>query len=83
MVRFALQPRWIPWHLLCLFVTFLFVRLAMWQWRVAHSQLQLDWQNAAYAVQWIIFVGVLWWFWWKVMKDQRLIEQQRDEELVD
>lgn len=83
MLRYILQPRWIPWHVLCVVVTLVFVRLAGWQWAVAHSQFHLDWQNAGYAVQWIFFIGFVWWFWWKVMRDQRTIEEQREKELVD
>jgi hypothetical protein len=80
MRQYVLQPRWIPWHLLCVAVTVLFVRLSAWQWNVAHLQARLDWQNAGYSAQWIVFIGFVWWFWWKVMKDQRLIERQRAEE---
>ncbi|MEI2643567.1 MAG: hypothetical protein U0R28_09565 [Candidatus Nanopelagicales bacterium] len=84
MRRFILQPRWIPWHVLCVAVTVLFVRLSAWQWNVAHLQARLDWQNFGYSIQWIFFIGFVWWFWFKVMKDQRTIELQREEEeLVD
>ena len=38
------QPRWIPWHVLCVAVTILFFRLSGWQWNV-----QLSWQNAGYS----------------------------------
>jgi hypothetical protein len=80
MGRFILQPRWIPWHLLCVAVTVLFIRLSAWQWDVAHMQAQLDWQNFGYAIQWVFFIGFVWWFWWKVMKDQQTIERQREAE---
>ena len=60
MARFILQPRWIPWHILCLVVTLIFLRMAGWQWDVAHRQPDLDWQNAAYAVQWFVFIGFVW-----------------------
>ncbi|MEI2786778.1 MAG: hypothetical protein V9E82_13900 [Candidatus Nanopelagicales bacterium] len=86
MRQFVLQPRWIPWHLLCVAVTVLFIRLSIWQWDVAHMQAQLDWQSFGYAVQWIFFIGFVWWFWWKVMKDQQTIELQRqakEREMVD
>lgn len=83
MLRFIMQPRWIPWHLLCLLVSVVFLRLARWQWGVAHSQAETDWQNAAYSLQWVIFVGFVWWFWWKVMRDQLTVEEQREKELVD
>ncbi len=85
MARFILQPRWIPWHILCLVVTLVFVRMAGWQWDVAHRQQDLDWQNAAYSVQWLVFIGFVWWFWYKVMADQRTVEAQRadEEEMVD
>lgn len=83
MVRYILAPRWIPWHVLCLVISVVFLRLGRWQWDVAHRQSALDLQNAAYAVQWVIFVGFVWWFWYKVMHDQRTIEAQREEEMVD
>ena len=83
MRRYILQPRWIPWHLLCVAVTVLFLRLSAWQWNVAHLQMQLDWQNAGYSIQWIFFIGFVWWFWYKVMKDQRTIEAQREHDEVD
>lgn len=83
MRSFILQPRWIPWHILCLVISLLFLRVGWWQWDVAHRQSNLDWQNAAYAVQWLVFVGFVGWFWYKVMVDQRTVEAQRDEELVD
>ena len=60
-----------------------FIRLAGWQWDVAHQQLELDWQNAAYSVQWLVFIGFVWWFWYKVMHDQRFLEAQREKETVD
>jgi hypothetical protein len=86
MARYILQPRWIPWHVLCVAVSVLFLRLSGWQWDVAHQQAQLDWQNAGYSAQWIVFIGFVWWFWFKFMKDQRLVEAQRadqEEELID
>ena len=59
--------------------------MASWQWDVAHRQQDLDWQNAAYSVQWLVFIGFVWWFWYKVMADQRAVEAQRadEEEMVD
>jgi TRAP-type C4-dicarboxylate transport system permease small subunit len=83
MRSYLLQPRWIPWHILCLVISVVFIRLGWWQWDSAHRQQTLDWQNAAYAVQWIVFVGFVGWFWYKVIADQRTVEAQRDEELVD
>jgi DNA-binding transcriptional regulator of glucitol operon len=85
MVRYILQPRWIPWTLLCLVISFVFLRLGWWQWDTAHRQAALDLQNAAYAFQWVIFTGFVGWFWWKVMHDQRIVEAERehDEEMVD
>ena len=85
MVRYILSPRWIPWTLLCLVISFVFLRLGWWQWDVAHSQSALDIQNAAYAFQWVIFTGFVVWFWYKVMHDQRTIDAQREqeEEMVD
>lgn len=83
MLRYILAPRWIPWHVLCLVISVVFIRLGAWQWDVAHRQAELDLQNAAYAVQWVVFVGFVGWFWFKVMKDQRTIEAQRESELVD
>jgi DNA-binding transcriptional regulator of glucitol operon len=83
MSRFILQPRWIPWHVLCLVISVVFLRLGWWQWDVAHRQATLDWQNAAYGVQWVVFVGFVGWFWYKVMADQRTVEAQREREALD
>jgi hypothetical protein len=69
-------------------VAVVFLRLGRWQWEVAGSTGELDWQNAAYALQWVVFTGFVGWFWYKVMADQRLVEGRRaadaaEEERVD
>lgn len=86
MSRYVLQPRWIPWHILCLVISVAFVRLGRWQWEVAVRTSPVDLQNAAYALQWFAFTGFVGFFWWRFMKDQRTVEQrdaERDEELID
>lgn len=80
MGRYILQPRWIPWHVLCAVVAIVFLRLGWWQWDVAHLQPELDLQNAAYSVQWVVFTGFVGWFWYKVMADQRSVEARRETE---
>jgi DNA-binding transcriptional regulator of glucitol operon len=80
MGRYILQPRWIPWHVLCVVVAIVFIRLGWWQWEAAHRQQELDLQNGAYAVQWVVFTGFVGWFWYKVMADQRSVESRRESE---
>jgi hypothetical protein len=38
------------------------------------------WRNYAYAVNWVIFVGVAVWFWWRFMRDQQRVEMARAAE---
>lgn len=76
MRSYVLQPRWIPWHVLCVLISIAFVRLGIWQWDVAHRVQPTHLQNAAYAVQWFLFTGFVGFFWWRFMRDQRIVEER-------
>lgn len=84
MIRYALQRRWIGWHLLWAAAFLVCLRLAMWQWDVAGrphpagAPVQ-EWRNYAYAVNWVIFAGVAVWFWWRFLRDQRNEERATPE----
>lgn len=63
MLRLALSPRWIFWHLLTLGAMATCAWLAIWQWQRAGSALGSA-LNVGYGVQWpvfAIFFGVMWW----------------------
>lgn len=85
MRNYVLQRRWIGWHILWIVIVGVFLWLAVWQWRVAGTPHPAgaaiaSWRNYAYAVNWVIFAGVGVWFWWRFMRDQRLVEQRRAAE---
>lgn len=82
MASYFLQPRWIPWHVLCAVIAVAFVRLGFWQWSVAHRQTPTDWQNSGYALQWIAFAGFVAWFWYKFIRDSYVLETAEAEELA-
>ncbi len=85
MRQYVLEKRWIPWHILCLVLFGLFVRLAFWQWQAASAPHPTGypvqvWRNYAYAINWLVFAGVTAWFWWRFMRDQRQVELTRDQQ---
>lgn len=43
----------------------------------------LAWRNAAYAVQWWVFAGFALVLWWKMVRQEQLDEQARDDERQD
>lgn len=82
------QRRWLPWHIVCAVVAVVFLRLAWWQWEVASRPHPVGapvqvWRNYAYAVNWVIFTGVVVWFWWRFMRDQLRVDQMREAEAVE
>lgn len=63
MLRLALSPRWMLWHLLTLGAMATCAGLAIWQWQRAGSALGSA-LNVGYGLQWpvfAIFFGVMWW----------------------
>ncbi len=63
MLRLALTPRWLFWHVLTLGAVATCGWLAIWQWQRAGSALGSA-LNVGYGVQWpvfAIFFGVMWW----------------------
>ncbi len=79
MIRYILQRRWLPWHLLWLVAVAGCIWLGVWQFeaavapRPAGADTQV-WRNFAYSLNWLVFAGVALWFWWRFMRDQRATE---------
>lgn len=62
-LRLALSPRWMLWHLLTLGAMLTCGWLAVWQWQRAGSALGSA-LNVGYGLQWPVFAlffGVMWW----------------------
>ena len=63
MLRLALSPRWMVWHLITLGAMATCGWLAVWQWQRAGSALGSA-LNVGYGLQWpvfAVFFGVMWW----------------------
>ena len=66
--RFALRPRWIAWHLLCIALCITMIMLGRWQLTVSeHKHFSL--QNFGYALQWWAFTAFTAWMWFKILRD--------------
>jgi hypothetical protein len=76
-LRYALSPRFIAWHLCCLVLVGLLIAAGVWQWGVATSEIGADGEpvinirNLVYACQWWVFAAFAIWFWFRFLRDQR------------
>ena len=82
---YVLAMRWVPWHVVCYIVVAVLVWLGFWQWGVAGGPHPAGasiavWRNYAYAVNWWIFAAVALWFWWRFMRDQKVVDEKREAE---
>lgn len=74
-LRFALSPRWVALHLLCLALIVTMVLLGRWQLDVSNSK-HFNLQNFGYALQWWSFTAFVLVMWVRVLRDAR---QRKDE----
>jgi DNA-binding transcriptional regulator of glucitol operon len=66
--RFALKPRWIALHLVCLALCVTMILLGRWQLTVSnHKHFAL--QNFGYALQWWAFTLFVAWMWFRLLRD--------------
>lgn len=81
-LRYALDRRWIVWHVLCLAIVIAFAWLGVWQLRVSWAvdvpggPEKFHLRNFAYGLQWFVFIGFVAWFWYRFMRDQRNADAQ-------
>ncbi|MGV1035995.1 MAG: hypothetical protein ACOYD0_03070 [Candidatus Nanopelagicales bacterium] len=77
MVRYALSPRWLAWHVFCVLLIAGLIGMGIWQWNVATAPrtpggpANLNLRNLVYAFQWWIFAAFGVWFWFRFIRDQR------------
>lgn len=77
-----LERRWLGWHLLWIALVAMCLVLSWWQFKVAlaphvpGAPVQ-TWRNYAYGANWLVFAGVAVWFWWRFMRDQFRVEDER------
>lgn len=67
MLRLALSPRWMMWHLLTLGAMATCGWLAVWQWQRAGSALGSA-LNVGYGVQWPVFAVFFAVMWWRLLR---------------
>ena len=72
-----LSPKWLGWHALLLLSLVVLCWIGFWQWDKA--QLEGDWQNYGYAVQWWLFAGFAVFLWVKLVLDELDPERVRDK----
>jgi hypothetical protein len=87
-IRYILQRRWLPWHLLWWVAVAGCVWLGMWQLQAAMAPQPAGadtqvWRNYAYALNWLVFAVVALWFWWRFMRDQRAAELTAAEQAAE
>ena len=66
--RFALKPRWIALHLICLALCVTMILLGRWQLIVSDRK-HFALQNFGYALQWWAFTVFVAWMWAKLLRD--------------
>lgn len=76
MLRYVMQVRWIPWHLLCALIFAALTALGAWQMYVAFNPGILEpsgfsIRNFVYSLQWFVFALFSVWFWYRYIRDQR------------
>lgn len=84
MLRLALSPRWMLWHVLTLGAMITCGFLAAWQWSRAGSAMGSA-LNVGYGVQWpvfAVFFGVMWWRFLR-LEARNLAEAAAAEPAVD
>lgn len=70
MLRLLLTPRWLARTALAFVVAGVFARLGIWQWERAQSVTGRG-TNVAYAIEWFIFAGFVFFCLWHWLKDSR------------
>ena len=67
--RFALHPRWVMLHVLCLALIVTMVLLGRWQLIVSDEK-HFALQNFGYAIQWWLFSLFVAFMWTRLMRDR-------------
>ena len=67
--RFALHPRWVTLHVLCLALIVTMVLLGRWQLIVSDEK-HFSLQNFGYAIQWWLFTLFVAFMWMRLMRDR-------------
>lgn len=81
MLRLALTPRWMAWHVLTLGAMIACGFLAAWQWHRAGSAMGSA-LNVGYGVQWPVFAVFFGFMWWRFLRleTRRLSGLDADEQ---
>ncbi|MDP9407516.1 MAG: hypothetical protein M3P95_06525 [Actinomycetota bacterium] len=77
MLRLLLTPRWLLRSALAVVVAGAFVWLGLWQWDRAHSSTGRG-TNVAYAIEWFVFAGFVFFCLWHWLKDSREAEDESE-----
>lgn len=76
-LRYAMSPRWVLWHVFCICAIGFLITAGVWQWDVAINAVndagepEVSVRNLVYAIQWWVFAAFGVWFWWRYLRDQR------------